>query len=241
MQCMLGPMTALASVRNRAIGKACTKSLITRLRADCWDSRMRTLLFCLAVVLAGCMGRSDDATSDWFIPYEADQTGIRYESAGGYQHFFSFESMVLYASFTAEQLRERIQGDGEVSLGRSWRMWDCSDAGFSCLRTRQFVFAVPRHGLSRETSYQAEGQRFDVIGCRDDACRVAEIRATCERSEGGACVAANGAAEGAYAMTYFTFDSAIGVTAIEFGPDARGQPEQMSMLVGERGILAPLR
>lgn len=198
---------------------------------------MRKSLLCLICwMLLGCAGSRDGANYAWVAPFEEDPSGIRYLRADGYQHFFSYARMTLFAGYTGERLREHIRA-GADTLGSSWPMRDCSDERFSCLRAGHFVFAIPHNGLSRGMSYSAEGQRFDVVGCRDDACGVADIRATCERYENQACVLASGSLADASVHAYFTFDRARGVTAIEFGAGATGDVARRSILSGERGIL----
>lgn len=193
---------------------------------------MRALLFSLVCILLGCTSHRDFADLDWVFPADEDPTSIRYGEADGYRYIFSFQMMRFYGGYTGERLREQIR-TGVDTLGSSGPLWDCSNERFACLRTQHFVFAIPRRELSRGMSYMAEGQRFDVVGCHDDACRVADIRTSLV----GALI--NGSPSAANANAYFTFDSSLGVTSIEFGPGATGEAARRSLLLDERGILAP--
>jgi hypothetical protein len=207
---------------------------------------MRTLIIFLVLLsglLIACVDGStqtEKASTQLNLsefPFERDPSGIYYVSADGHQIFFSFGRMEMLVGPTADRLSQMFRRGEEVLISSS-PIRDCSNELVACLASRHFVFAVPRHGLFSGMSYSAEGQRF-IATCQDSSCRVADIRAVCERVEDGACSLAGNGVGRVNARSIFTFDVDAGVVPIELGPGATGEPARRGILVGNRGILAP--
>src|ERR1051325_7687509 len=109
MQCIPGPITAWLSTRRKALGSACIKSPTMWPLAGFLAIRMRKSLLCLICrMLVGCAGTRDGANYAWVAPFEEDPSGIRYVRPDGYQHFFSYARMALFAGYTGERRHSRI-------------------------------------------------------------------------------------------------------------------------------------
>lgn len=191
------------------------------------------LVLCWIALSAACTSAASVAQDH--LPdaaYQADPSGIRYVNAAGTSQAFVSHGMMYLGPTESEAVR--LHHQMREAHTDSLQVSGCADETFLCTRAGHWVFAVPRAGATVGQTYTAQGMRFLIDSCDAPACSIANINATCEHFENGACSLSANATD-RVVITRFGFDKSKGITWIA----PLGAGDDRYVLVGERGLLAP--
>jgi hypothetical protein len=179
---------------------------------------------------------------------KSDEVTVYRNAARTFQFSFDRNAMRVGALITKRAQKSHVRDvfEGEVLGGATT---NCSDTQYKCINTGVGIMAVPRDGVSADTSYTHLGGNFRVTKCVkviDGKCSVVIIRSECLRSaEKLDCVSQSTSNPSALIrkVVHFIFNEDVGVSAFVEGDRALDTAQRGGLLdgsvylKGDKGLL----